>query len=242
MADDYRREHGIFPDWARNIVPFHSEFEKVAGMPQKVVWGLGTGGFMPFSTPAQTFDLGGVSNPKAPLLALAANNLNPFARILIEQGIGKRLDTLQDFKDSHGNAIGGLSPTLAWNQFGANTPILNTVFPRTGKSADYRQGLDDLLGNQKRAFSAAGARNPEYYPSNPYGHSIWRDALVRLLGASGLPVRPIDSTGPRTLLSSQKAVQAIYGQAQQKNQREALLAHAAESKRISSQARAPYKP
>lgn len=241
MADDYRKAHGVLPDWASNIVGLLHVTDKVHGLNQAVTWGVGTGGFNPWSTPAQTYDLGGVSNPKAPLLAIAANNLNPVARLAIEQAIGKRLDTLTDFKDTSGNPTGALDWRVLWNQIGSNVPVLNTVFPRTGQADTYRQGLDDLLGNDTARFNKTAARDPAYRSPTPLGRgSGWsgllEDLAIRALGASGIPLRPIDAAGPRSKLSAEKTVQFQYKQAQTAlgNSAAVKAGHAAATKRLTS--------
>lgn len=235
MADDYRKEHGNLPDWAKSIVGIWQTVDKVAGLPQKVIWGMNTGGVNPFATPGQTLDFGSTANVKLPFASIAAANVNPFIRILLEQGFGARLDTLQPFTDTYGRAIGpGGSGALLLNQLIANTPILSTLFPRTGL-ADNAIQFDP---NAPRRYSAAGLRNPEYYPPTPLGHGRWLDWAERALAAVGVSIRPVDSTGPRTKLSAQKAVNAIYQQAAHDSQT-VKAAHAAAARRISQQARKP---
>lgn len=211
LANDYRKKHGIWPDWAKSIIPLLPEYGNIPGfqtkefagsLPQAVTWGFQTQGVWPFSTPGQTFDLGTYSQPKQPLLSLMAQNVTPPIRLVLEQMIGRRLDTLEAYKNQVGQPLSGWNPRLVGNQIVAGTPVYNLLFPRTGRPDDYVGGLDDIIGNPDtlHRYSAAGLKDPSYYPATAFGaHSpIWRDLLLRGLSASGFPLRPVDAAGERT--------------------------------------------
>lgn len=198
MADEYRQAHGEWPDWARSLIPIWKTMELPGGAQQVVQWGLNTQGINPFATPGQTFDLGTAGQPKAPLLAVAASNITPPIRLFLEQMIGKRLDTLEPYKDQYGNPLGGANWRLAANQIIAGTPVANLLISRSGKPDDYVGGLDDIMNTHQHRYSAAGLKDPSYYPPSALGHGFWYDLLVRALNASGMPIRPVDEKGART--------------------------------------------
>lgn len=224
LANQYRKEHGEFPSWAIAYVPLWHEMQQAGGLPQDVVWSLGTGGANPFATPGQSVDFGTVDQPKFPAQSLVANNLTPLLRVPIEAVYGHRLDTLQPFQDYHGNDItAGMNWRVLANGVIANLPIVNTVFPRAGLSDDTIQiplhipgtPIDNRLHPR---FSTGAMYDPTMRSPQALGHGELYDWLLRVAGASGFPIRPVDAAGNRTTTS---AGRTLDWQAQQASKRAA---------------------
>lgn len=242
MADDYRKEHGNLPDWAKPIVGLLTSVDTVAGLPQKVLWGVNTGSVNPLATPGQTLSIGSESSGSEganPLSAVMSANLNPVAQTLFAYLTGKRLDNFSDLKDTYGRAVGPMDTRTGIHQLIANAPVISSLFPATGL-ADNAIQADP---NAARRYSAAGLRDPSFYPpAQPHGWNIGPFSLMNMLWrlgkAGGFSVSAVDSKGPRTQHSAQSAAQAIYQQAQADNKNVAA-AHAQATARISAAARKP---
>lgn len=213
LADQYRKEHGAFPEWATSMIPLWDQVDTVLGKAQTVSWALSSGGFLPQSTPGQTFDLGSQGQPKAPLQSLVAANITPPLRILAEQTIGRRLDTLEPFMDRYGEPIGALNGRVTLNSLIANTPVLNSYFLRQGLSDDSIQGISEFPRYEKRAEGDEQWRTPR-----ALGHGFLYDNLLRLGGILGVTLRPIDNRGMRT---EAKAYGSISYQSQEASRRNA---------------------
>lgn len=224
LADQYRKEHGVFPDWAQGMIPLWSTMEKAGGLPQSVTWALSGGGINPFATPGQTFDLGTPDQPKFPGQSIVAANLNPGLRVLGEFATGHRFDTLEPFKDWHGRDISGFDAHVLAQGIIANTPVLNTIFPRSGLSDDTIQ-IPSPLTPQHPRWSRAASNDPSYASPQAMGRGLLWDWALRIGAASGAPIRPIDAAGERTNLSAQKTVtwqqqQADLREAQDEKEKE----------------------
>lgn len=233
MADDYRKEHGNLPDWAKSIVGTFSTVDKVVGMPQRVLWGLNTGSTNPLATPGQTFSIGSESSGSAganPISAVLAANLNPLAQVLFAYGSGKRLDNFSDLKDTYGRPVGPMDTFTGLHQLVANAPVVSSVFSATGLADNALQ----FTPGAPRRYSRAGLRDPDYYPPGAPKSLLW-NILWRLGKAGGVSFNAVDSTGPRSQHAAQSAATAIYQQAQKDNQNIAA-GHAAANKRIAAQA------
>jgi len=195
----------VFPEWAQGMVPLWSTMEKAGGGLQKVTWGLGSQGVIPFGTAGQTFDLGSPAQPKSLLQSAVAANISPFFRVPVEALYGERLDTLEPFKDKYGDEVGkGFNWRVAAQGVVANTPVLNTVFPRAGLSDDSIQ-IPGLGGMYPR-YSKAGEADPSMRSPVAMGRGELYDWLLRAGSAAGFPVRPIDEKGTRTELSALKTI------------------------------------
>lgn len=201
LANQYRKEHGAWPEWAVSMIPLWDEVDTVLGKAQHVTWALSQGGANPFSTPQQTLDLGSVGQPKLPFQGMAAANLTPLFRVPAEILSGRRLDTFEPFTDQYGNAIGGVNWRLGAQQIIANTPILNTLLPRAGLSDDSIQLFDE-----HPRYTSASRLDPSMQAPRAMGRGFGTDWLLRLASALGVSVRPIDAAGPRSETTAWKTV------------------------------------
>lgn len=230
LADQYRKEHGVFPEWAQGMVPLWSTMEKAGGGLQKVTWGLGSQGVIPFGTAGQTFDLGSPAQPKSALQAAVASNISPLFRVPLEALYGERLDTLEPFKDYKGDEVG---KGFNWRVFAqgaiANTPILNTVFPRAGLSDDSIQ-IPGLGGLHPR-YSKTGEADESMRSPVAMGRGELYDWLLRAGSAMGAPIRPVDAEGTRSELSAEKTA-TYYQREKTKRDNKALAREGAASQRL----------
>lgn len=221
LADEYRKEHGVFPDWAASFIPLWEEIVPTSQGDQAVRWALSTLGVNPFTTATQTFDFGSVGNEKAPLQALLASNINPLLRLAFDLGTGKRLDTLDDFRDYKGDPTGALNLNVALAEAIAALPIANTIFPRAGLSDDSVQ--IPYLFEQHPRYTSAGAADPTMRSPTPYQGGFWWGVMIRALNASGVPLRPLDAKGPRSDVSAEKTAIYMANQYKQSLRRQAKV-------------------
>jgi len=206
LANDYRRKHGVFPEWAADYIPLWKEVDTVLNKTQDVTWALTTSGMNPFSTVSQTFNLGTPANPSFPGQQAFAANLVPPLRMAYEWSTGKRLDTGEPFKDWHGNDLKGWD--LGWlaQSLVANTPIANTLFPRYGISDDSFQvpALDRFFGEAHPRYEGKAKFNEQMQSPTLLHAPAWKKLLFSGLGASGLPIRPVDAAGERSLTTANR--------------------------------------
>lgn len=198
LADQYRKEHGLFPDWAQEMIPLWDEVDTVLGKAQHVTWALSGSNILPQATYGQTFDLGDEAREKTLLQSAVANNVTPLVRIPAETlWLQRRLDTLQPFQNEVGQDINGIDPYVVANSVIANIPLVNTAFPRPGL-ADNTVQIPYLFPQNER-YSKRGIGNRDMAPSRAFrDRTWWQEVILRLGSTVGGTVRPIDAAGPRT--------------------------------------------
>lgn len=229
MADQYRKEHGQWPQWAQGLLVLWHRTNPVLGSPQTVGYGMGTQGWLPWATPAQSIGLGSDSDQKGLLQTALAANANPALRIALETLSGRRLDTLDQFKDTYGNTLGPFNPGVLAQSVVSQTPLLSTAFPRTGLAGNASQlpvgGVPGLgwMNAEQPSYSAASAKDPSLHAPSVYHHGFLLDTAARAAAALGLSPGVTDEGGIRSLENSYLAYKAIMKAASEAASKEAKI-------------------
>jgi hypothetical protein len=210
MAKNYQEQHGVFPDWAKSMIPLFRTVTHIPGIgAQTAIWGTNTGGWNPFATPGQSLNLGTPSDPVGPLQSLASANLSPLAALVFETLSGRRIDTLDPYKNQFNKPLSALDPGVLLNNLIAETPILSTLFPRGGL-ADNANQLSEAWGqNPPRRYNKYGAIIPQAEPPEPYNHGLILDLLARAAAASGMPFTGVNSYGAVQQLNEASVLNAL---------------------------------
>lgn len=210
LGHEYEKQHGVWPEWAKGMIPFLHTSEKVPGGIQHMLWGVSTQGVNFFATPGQALDLGTDAQTKYPGQSILSSSLSPLVRVPVEWAIGHRLDTLQPFKDQYGDPLGPFDVGHGIQSVIANTPGINTVTSRAGLSDESIQV--PFLGMSHPRYSSVAKFDPNLGPPTPFGHGFWADALIVAAKAFGASASPLDTEGPRSMRKERTS--AIYQKTQ----------------------------
>lgn len=192
LGDDYRKHHGVLPDWAVGVVKLATDHVKTPGGVQDVITGLSTTGVMPAQTLTQVADLGTDSNPVFPGMAIAGGALSPLIGVPFQAATGINLQTGRAFTDRYGNPVGpGQIPQLAGHLLWANAPLISTAVSTAGTSAD-----SQLWNQAPAATSPSAYRRQQASPYMVHAHSP-KDWWSVILRSAGVPITQFDSYGPR---------------------------------------------
>jgi hypothetical protein len=186
IGEDYRKEHGVFPDWMRGVILTGTELVgTIAGddMKNRVQHGIATTGFNPFSSVTQ-FLGGGVAGGVNPITVSVASllgekHVEDFAN-LSSSIYGDESAQVRDLKDAQGNPI--TRGSREWFRAGAHeiagmVPIVSKAFPSSGRDDSYLPGYDDdlpLIGRLGPEDDAGHSLHERTYkaPSEGGGPSI----------------------------------------------------------------------
>jgi hypothetical protein len=217
VGDEYRREHGVWPSWARDVIPFAQETVAVgpSGQAQELVTGLRTQSLDPFATPAGLlphieqsgdFDLAGVFG--GPLGAV-----NPVFRTPIEAATTMHFGgprSFQRFEDTFGDEI----QLGSRDQLRAALGKAIGAVPLAGAAAGFvetdNRASDESLpwDPRPRAYGPApgmDGRLPDWAAPTPTSAQGALFGLARILGA---PIGRFDARGPRARISLLKQIEA----------------------------------
>lgn len=192
IGDDYRKQHGVLPQWAQGVVRLAMNEVNTPKGVQKVVLGLSTSGMNPAQSFSQVADLGTDSNPIFPGRAIVGGALSPIISMPLAIATGQDPATGEPFRDQYGNPLspdemGALAGHLLWQ----NAPVLNTLESVGGTSAD-----SQFWNPHVRASSPAAYRRQLVAPYMRPAVSP-KDWWATILRGVGVPLTSIDSYGPR---------------------------------------------
>lgn len=192
IGDDYRKQHGVLPDWAQGVVKLTMEHVHTPSGVQDVVLGLSTTGLNPAQSFSQIGDLGTDSSPLFPGQAIAAGALSPVLSVPFQAGTGFNLATGRRFTDRYGNEMGpGQMAALALHLGWANAPVLATGLSTAGSSGDSTPWDRAPAASTPAAYRRQLAHPELIHATSP---SSWPYTLLR---ASGVPITRLDSYGFR---------------------------------------------
>jgi hypothetical protein len=155
IGEDYRKEHGVFPDWMRGVILTGTElvgpYAGFEGAKNVVQGGISTTGFNPFASASQILG-GGVGGGVNPVALSAATLI--FGKHVEDAGnLSSSLYTneaaqLRDLRDYKGDPINLGSKD--WFRAGAHEiagmiPIVTKAFPASGRDDAYIPGYDDKI-------------------------------------------------------------------------------------------------
>lgn len=193
LGDDYRKKHGVLPDWAGGVVRLALEHVKMPdGTIQNVILGLGTSGTNPADSFGQVVNLGSESNPVFPGMGLIGGSFSPVVSVPFSLATGINPQTGRRFRDRYGNEMGPdetlqLLGHLGW----ANAPLISTGISTAGTSGD-----SQIWNQAPAATSAASYRRQLANPAMIHASSP-KGIFATILRTLGIPLTRLDSYGVR---------------------------------------------
>lgn len=191
IGDDYRKQHGVLPDWAQGVVKLTMDELPTPKGVQEVVTGLSTTGMNPAQSLSQVADLGSDSNPIFPGQAIISGALSPTLSVPLGYATGRDLGTMRTFKDRYGNDIRPFSLPNAGHLLWQNAPVLNTLLSTANTSGDSTPWDQAPSAASPAAYRRQQAAPWLIHASSP--KNWWATALRGV----GVPVTRLDSYGPR---------------------------------------------
>lgn len=191
IGDDYRKQHGVLPDWAQGVVKLAMSTVPTPKGVQEVVTGLSTTGMNPAQSLSQVADLGTDANPIFPGQAIIGGALSPTISVPLGYATGTNLATMNRYKDRYGNDIKPFNLSNAGHLIWQNAPVLSTLLSTAGTSGDSTPWNQAPAASSPAAYRRQLANPWMIKATSPKG--IWATALRSV----GVPITQLDSYGPR---------------------------------------------